>query len=394
MKSKTIALFGGGPACLIAAMELSHKYNVHLYEKGKAVGRKFLVAGNGGFNLTNAAVGSDLLKVYSDNAIIKNALHAFDSNATRRWLNELGIETYVGSSNRVFPKKGITPAMVLKQIKDRLCKQGVVFHFHSEFVGFSSENKPIVLRQNKKEEVIEATHYIFGLGGGSWKKTGANSKWQDYFQKIGVKSMPFQSSNCGVEVEWLPSFAEQFNGIPLKNIQLSTNNTFCKGEALITRYGLEGNAVYPLIPKLRAQLKQQQKASLCIDFKPNNTHNDLIGKVTATTKPKNYRYLLNLNKAVFNLTKNTLSKSSFFDPLTFARQLKNVPLTVTGLRPIDEAISTIGGISCSEVNENFQLKKHNHISVVGEMLDWDAPTGGYLLQACFASGIKAAKILT
>lgn len=390
MSKKIIALFGGGPACIIAALELSAEYEVHLYEKGKSIGRKFLVAGNGGFNITNAVIGENLYNVYSKSDALRKALVDFDSKAVRKWLDDLGINTYVGSSNRVFPVDGIKPAEVLKVLKNKLEEQKVNIHTNCTFIGFTKDNLPIVEDKEGKEEIIAAYHYVFGLGGGSWKITGANSEWLSLFEAIGVEISPFQASNCGVNVAWEKSFRDRFEGSPLKNISLHIGEFQKKGEAVITKYGLEGNALYPLVPIIRNHLKKNGKAQLFVDLKPNNSIEELKRKSKKNMLPKNYAYAFNLNKMEFNLVKNTLSKSEFFDPFKFAEQLKKVPVSINDLRPVEEAISTVGGIDMGAVDSNFTLKKDANISVVGEMLNWDAPTGGFLLQACFAIGKKAA----
>jgi predicted flavoprotein YhiN len=180
MSKPVVALFGGGPACLIAAFFLADQCEVHLYEKGKSLGRKFLVAGKGGFNLTNSATGDSLKEAYSYHPNLVGALNEFDSTATRLWLKDLGIDTFVGSSGRVFPEKGIKPAFVLTKIKEALVKKGVLFHLNHEFVGFSAEQIPLISFNNEEKKIV-ANHYFFGLGGGSWSKTGSNSKWLSLF---------------------------------------------------------------------------------------------------------------------------------------------------------------------------------------------------------------------
>lgn len=385
MTVKKIALFGGGPACLIAALQLSKQFEVHIYEKGKTVGRKFLVAGNGGFNLTNGATGNELYTAFTNHPLIQNAIRDFDSVATRKWLANLGVETFIGSSGRVFPVKGIKPAEVLKKMIGQLKNQGVVFHFNHEFIGFNAEQLPLVQHKGNTF-AVQVDRSIFGLGGGSWKKTGANSQWLNYFNQIGVKTSPFQSSNCGVNVNWAVDFTEKFAGAPLKNVAVKVNDKSRKGEVLITEYGLEGNALYPLISAVREKLSGQESCTIFIDLKPNNSLENLERKVSVGLKPKNYAYVFNLDKGALILVKNTLSKEDYLQPKMVARRLKSVPVLIQSLRPIDEAISTVGGIALSEVNANFSLRVNPNYYVVGEMLDWDAPTGGFLLQGCFSTG--------
>lgn len=386
---KKIILIGGGSANLMAADLLSESAEVHIFEKGKTLGRKFLVAGNGGFNLTNSATGDDLLQHYSPADFFQSILANFDSDATRNWFANLDIPTFVGSSGRVFPKTGIKPIQVLQAIKKRLIARGVHFHFHHEFVGFDNAFQPIVKFKNQ-EIILAADHYIFALGGASWSVTGSDGSWLSAFEKIGIKTIPFQSSNCGVNVDWDINFITKHEGTPLKNIQLSIGNFSKKGEAVITKYGLEGNAIYPSIPFIRSFLSDKKTPILYLDLKPNNTQTELLKKIeNRKVLPKNYSYIFNLNKTELALAKAFSNKETYLSAELFARFLKKIPIPVQSLRPLEEAISTVGGLDLREVMPNLTLKKHPHISVIGEMLDWDAPTGGFLLQGCFSTGWRA-----
>lgn len=387
---KKIILIGGGSANLLAADLLNQSAEVYIYEKGKTLGRKFLVAGKGGFNLTNSAVGKSLLNHYSSIDFFQPILAKFDSNATQKWLKRMGIPTFIGSSGRVFPEKGIKPIEVLQAIKKRLDKQGVQFHFHHEFIGFNEQYLPVVRFQNQ-QIALQADHYIFALGGASWPVTGSDGSWLSTFEKIGVKTIPFQSSNCGVNITWKATFLEKYEGKPLKNIQISIGDFSKKGEAMITKYGLEGNAIYPSIPTVRQFLNSGQMPILHLDLKPNNTKEELLKKVeNQNILPKNYGYTFNLNKTELALAKAFSNKETYLSAPNFAVFLKTIPIPIQSLRPLGEAISTVGGIDLQEVTQHLTLKKHPHISVIGEMLDWDAPTGGFLLQGCFATAWAAA----
>lgn len=392
-KPGKIVIIGGGPAGLLAADLLSTTCTVHLYEKGKTVGRKFLVAGKGGFNLTNAATGTELAGKYRPAGFLDAALAGFDTAATRQWLLELGIPTFVGTSGRVFPEKGIKPAQVLQKIKDKLKHQGVHFHYQHEFLRFDEHQRPVVCH-GQTEMTLEADRYIFALGGASWPVTGANSQWLTAFEQLGVPTRTFQSSNCGVEVSWPEGFAEAYAGTPLKNMALQVADQYQKGEALITRYGLEGNAIYPLAPALRQVLASQATPALHLDFKPGNSVAQLREKLSRRKLlPKNYGHELNLTKAQLALIKAFTTKEQYLDPALFVQQLKHLRLPIQALRPVEEAISTVGGIPTQALNEDFSLKAFPHIIVVGEMLDWDAPTGGFLLQGCFSTAHHAALAL-
>lgn len=389
---RKIAIIGGGAAGLLAADLLSATCQVDVYEKGRTIGRKFLVAGKGGFNLTNAATGPELTGQYLPPGFLDAALAAFDTAATRAWLLELGIPTFVGSSGRVFPEKGIKPAQVLQKIRDRLRRRGVRFHYLHEFTGFNEQQQPIV-RHGKTHLVLQAHRYLFALGGASWPVTGANSLWPAAFARLGVQTLPFQPSNCGVDVAWPPELAA-WAGTPLKNILVTAGDQCRKGEALITQYGLEGNAIYPLAPALRQALAGGGAASIGIDLKPQNSHQQLLDKVRGKNiRPKNYGHTFNLTKAQLALIKACTTKEQYRDPALFAGQLKDLRVPVASLRPVEEAISTVGGIAVGEVNPDFSLKACPHLVVMGEMIDWDAPTGGFLLQGCFATAYYAARAI-
>jgi uncharacterized flavoprotein (TIGR03862 family) len=393
---KKIHIIGTGPAALIAADVLSESCEVHLYEKGEAPGKKFLVAGKGGFNLTNSLTGEALRNKFTPASFFKPMLDEFDSVDTGKWLLDLGIPTYEGSSGRIFPEEGIKPITVLQKIRERIVQQGGVFHFSHEFISFNEEHIP-VFRHEGKEIAIAADHYLFALGGASWPVTGSNGSWTNAFEKAGVKIIPFQASNCGVNVEWPAELKDKLQGMPLKNISLRVNDFTIKGEALISEYGLEGNAIYPAIPAIRKSFAETGKAEIHFDLKPDNSVEQLSEKIKEfesliykSSGTNAYKEAFNLDKARLILLKTFTTKEEFLEPDVLVRKLKDLVIPVNGLRKIEEAISTIGGIALDEVNADLTLKKLLHISIAGEMLDWDAPTGGFLLQGCFSTGYFAA----
>jgi len=393
LKQKNIAIIGGGPSAMIAADVLSKFHNVTIYEKNKGIGQKFLVAGKGGFNLTNSLAGTELADKYTPKEFMKEAILDFDSDALREWFSKLGIETFVGTSGRVFPKKGIKPAEILNKIKEKLNTQNVKIEYECEFVGFD-ENQNVKIIFKGEAKTIVADYYIFALGGASWSITGSDGKWKKYFDDIGVNTIPFESSNCGVNIKWDKHIVENHAGKPLKNISVSVGSTALKGEALITNYGLEGNVIYPLIPKVRELLKIQSKAEIVIDFKPDNTIEDLLKKSsTKKTSSKNYGKIFNLKREQLALIKSYSTKEEYLSIDLFVRKIKNLSIQVESLRNIEESISTVGGIDTHELNPDFSLKKFPKIYCIGEMVDWDAPTGGFLLQGSFSMGHYSAKSL-
>lgn len=384
MSKKKIVIIGGGAAGLMAAEHLCLNFDIAIYEKGKTIGRKFLVAGNGGFNLTNQASGEDLINYYLPKGFLKASLLKNDSLKMREWLANLEIPTFVGTSGRVFPEKGIKPIHVLNKIKNRLLDHGVKFFSHHTFMGFNKDCKVIVKNQ-KNEFILEADYFIFALGGASWSITGSDGKWVPAFNKIGIKTIPFQPSNCGINIAWPAPFKNHHAGKPLKNIKVSIDGFEVKGEATITDYGLEGNAIYPLIWKVREAFSQKKIPIIEIDFKSLNSSAQLFEKIkNKTPKTKIFAQTLNLNSSQIALIKSFTDKDTFLQPNVFINSVKHLQIPIQGLRPIEEAISTVGGIDLAEVNSDFSLKKHPSFFIIGEMLNWDAPTGGFLLQACFS----------
>jgi uncharacterized flavoprotein (TIGR03862 family) len=387
MTRKKIAIIGGGPAGMMAADMLSPFHEVHIYEKEKGVGQKFLVAGKGGFNITNGLKGKELAAKYTPEYFLKEALLDFDSTSVREWLSQMGIPTYEGSSGRVFPKKGLTPADILQKLKEKLVQQGAEFHLKHAITGFN-EDQSVTFKNGRNKITVQSDYFIFALGGASWPVTGSTGEWKKIFDKAGIRTLPFQSSNCGIHINWPESIKSNHTGKPLKNIAVSVDGIYQKGEVLITDYGLEGNAIYPVVPEIRKSLSANDPVHILLDLKPFNTEGRLLKKVQGktATKTKNYAEIFNLDSVQLALIKAFTTKETFLSPELFAASLKQIELPVESLRPVEEAISTIGGIALEEMNADFSFKKRPNCFAIGEMLDWDAPTGGFLIQGCFSMG--------
>lgn len=389
---KHIAIIGGGPAALfLAAFLEENKFSITLYEKNKTAGRKFLVAGKGGFNLTHSESLEEFIKRYTPSTFLEPALRSFTNLDLRYYLEKIGIPTFVGSSKRVYPKAGIKPIEVLQAILKTLEKKGVHWKYEHTFSAWDNSKNPIV-----NGNAIQADYIVFSLGGGSWKVTGSDGSWLDTFDKEGIKTKPFQASNCGYQVDWKPEFIQKHEGKPLKNSHLNCSDVIQKGEAVFTKWGLEGNSIYGLSPQIRAQLNTNSKAQVYIDFKPSFSLAELISKLS-TSKAKNttetLKKELNLSEVQIDLVKLYLSKKEYINPKILAENIKKFPLEITAASSLDEAISTVGGIDLTAVSENFELHQLSNQFCIGEMLDWDAPTGGYLLQGCISSGVHLAKHL-
>jgi uncharacterized flavoprotein (TIGR03862 family) len=390
---KSVSIIGGGPAALMLAALLDcKKFKVTVYEKNKTLGRKFLVAGKGGFNLTHSEPIGELITRYTPPHFLEKALLDFDNNDFRQWMDSIGIPTYIGSSKRVYPISGIKPIAVLNAIVDVLDKQGVAIEYQHTLTGWTSDNS-VVFNTNT---TIKSDYTIFAMGGGSWKVTGSDGSWLDLFERESIPIVPFESSNCAYRVNWPEDFIAEHEGSPLKNIAISCLNKRQKGETVITRFGLEGNAIYALSPQIREELQSQQKATIFLDLKPTLRYDNLLQKIKKSTFKKTSETLqkeVKLSPAQIGLLKKYLSKETYLNPELLAQNIKKLSLEITGTGLLNDAISTTGGIQLQAVDENFQLKNKKHHYCIGEMLDWDAPTGGYLLQACFSMGMHLARHL-
>jgi uncharacterized flavoprotein (TIGR03862 family) len=377
-----VAIIGSGPSALMLAARLDQtKFEVHIYEKNSAPARKFLVAGHGGLNLTHSEPIEQFIKRYTPSSFIEPLIQAFSNKDLQDWFNAIGIPTFTGTSKRVFPEKGIKPISVLNAILTVLNDKHVTLH----------------LGYNWQGEEMDADITVFALGGSSWKITGSDGSWANHFANKGIEIAPFQASNCAFQVNWPKNLLRLASGLPLKNIALISLHVSKEGEVVITDFGLEGSGIYTLSPQIRQQLNEQQKAICYLDLKPSLS----LDKVTdmLKNKPANVtmtHYLdsiLNLSKAQLALLKNLTTKEDFADTRILAGKIKELPIEIVGMAPIDEAISSTGGISLNETDNHFQLKKWPNHYAIGEMLDWDAPTGGYLLQGSFSMGYALAEYL-
>jgi uncharacterized flavoprotein (TIGR03862 family) len=386
---KSISIVGGGTGALFFAAFLDHeKYEVTIYEKQKSLGRKFLVAGDGGFNLTHSEPIDNLKLRYTPTGFLEACLTHFTNEDLIKWLAYIGIPTYIGSSKRVFPEKGIKPIAVLKSIEAQLLKKNVKFNFGKTFTGWD-DNGHLIFNSN---EIINSDINVFALGGGSWKVTGSDGTWLDTFSKQGIKTTPFKASNCAFQIDWDKEFMKKFEGQPFKNISISIGETQQKGEVVITKFGIEGNAIYALSPMIQNQLSAKNEALIYIDFKPTLNSKVIIQKMSTSklNVTQTLKRVLKLTSVQVFLIKNELTREEYLDFSILTNLIKKFPLKIIGSAPIDEAISTSGGILLSEVNSNFELVDMNNNYCIGEMLNWDAPTGGYLIQACASMGVNLA----
>ncbi len=389
---KKVSIIGGGTAGLFLASFLdADKFDITIYDQKASAGRKFLVAGDGGFNLTHAEQMDSFKSRYTPAKFLDKVLAHFSNQDLRNHLSALGIPTFIGSSGKVFPEKGIKPIKVLKTIESHLINKGVKFEFNKRFVGWDADESILF----SDGQAISSTYVIFALGGASWKVTGADGLWYNVFQNRGIKLKPFTASNCAFKVDWSSAFLEKHEGKPLKNISITIDNSTQVGEAVITKFGLEGNAIYGLSPTIQKHLSSAEETLVYIDFKPMLTLNKIIDKLqkSSLNTSRALSESLKISKAALFLLKENMTKEAFLDVQCLAQKIKQFPLIIQEAAPIDEAISTGGGLSLDAVNTDFELRQIRGQFCIGEMLAWDAPTGGYLIQACASMGFYLASHL-
>lgn len=386
MNEDPIIIIGAGPAGLMAAQQLATKgYQVHIYEKNKAPARKFLVAGHGGFNLTHSEPITTFVEKY-DADEIQNIVRSFDNNKTVVWLSSIGIPTYVGSSGKIFPEKHIKPIQVLQAWLDHLNQLGVIINYEYSFLDFDLHSVSLI--HNKEVVSKNYRQLILALGGGSWQKTGSDASWIPVLRNNNIAIKPLESANSGYNTT--NDFSD-LEGQILKNIQVSFKNISKLGEIVFTKYGIEGSPLYYMNRFTRSY---DFPINLYIDLKPNMTTDAILkqiqpeGNISSLLKHK-----LKLSITAIALLKK-LDKQTFTNPVTLVQSIKSYPIPVRGLRPIDEVISTAGGVPFAELQEDLSFRKFPLVYCAGEMIDWEAPTGGYLLQACFSTGSWVATAIS
>ena len=365
---------------------------VTLFDAKPSVGRKFLVAGRGGLNLTHAEAGDLFASRYTGPEqpadLWASLLGEFDAEALRQWAADLGVETFAATSGRVYPRE-LKAAPLLRRWVQRLRATGVKFALRHRWADLRPGGQWQADFQVAEEtRTVESAAVILALGGGSWPETGADGGWTSVLEKMGVAVAPLTASNCGWELPWPPALLAQAEGRPLKNIAARAGGTMATGELLVTQYGLEGGAIYQLGPALRAMPEPE----IVIDFKPAHTAGQLVKKLGNC--PRNFlseaRSRWRLSDAAFAILENLPNRGAFTSAESLAATVKSCALKLTGPRPQAEAISSAGGVRWGELEASLMVRRLPGVFVAGEMIDWDAPTGGYLMQGCFATGTRAA----
>jgi len=390
---KKLIIIGGGPAALMLAAQLDReKYYVTLFEKNKAVGRKFLVAGEGGLNLTYNSSLEELITHYSPSEFMEPIIRQFTNEDLISWFNDHGISTFIGSSNRVFPDLDLKPIEVLNKIVEYISTKDIELQLDTKWVDWNEEGDLYF----EEFEDVRSDIVVFAMGGASWKVTGSDGKWSKAFQERGVNVLPFRAANCAFCVDWNKNFITTHEGKPLKNIALTYNDRISKGELVISKFGLEGNAIYALSQMIQETLLTEERIVIHLDLKPTMKVDQIRAKYKSSQLSKVTDILkvdLNMDRTSIGLLKQFSDKDTFLDPDLLIETIKSVPVIIHSTDELDKAISTLGGIALDEIDENFQFKKIPNSYAIGEMLDWYAPTGGYLLQGCFSMGFVLAKYL-
>lgn len=424
-----VAIVGAGPAGLMAAEQLSAQgVSVHVFDGKASVGRKFLLAGKGGLNLTHSEAFERFVERYGESQpMLQPLLQDFGADQLRAWADGLGVGTFVGTSGRVFPTE-MKAAPLLRTWLARLRAQGVVFHMRHLWKGWD-DAKHLLMETPAGVQPVQAKATLLALGGGSWARLGSDGSWVPLLQAKGVQVAALQSTNCGFDVGqpaaampetatrraffqeligsksappkgWSALFTERYAGAPLKSVAIRFTDSLGrsferKGEFVATATGVEGSLIYALSNLLRDEILLTGSATLELDLLPAFSHDKVLQEVR---HPRGSRSLSNhlkgrlgLDGVKLALLYEVLSKESMQDPAKLAQAIKALPITVVAARPMDEAISTAGGVMWAAMDEQLMCKALPGVFCAGEMIDWEAPTGGYLLTACFATGVRAAR---
>ncbi|MDO7909980.1 TIGR03862 family flavoprotein [Pseudomonas sp. 22-AL-CL-001] len=392
-----VAVIGGGPAGLMAAEALAQAgLAVELFDAMPSVGRKFLLAGVGGMNITHSEPYPAFVGRYAERRDeLDRLLQGFDATALRAWIHGLDVSTFVGTSGRVFPTD-MKAAPLLRAWLKRLRDDGVVIHTRHRWLGWQADGR-VRVAGTQGERVIEAAAVVLALGGGSWARLGSDGAWLPLLAARGVEVTDLRPSNCGFEVEaWSDLLKDKFAGAPLKNVAMALpGSTPRKGECILTAQGLEGSLVYALSAPIRQAIDQAGRATVWLDLLPDRSVDNLV---RALSKPRGSRSMakhlqgqVGLDGVKAALLREVTDPAAFADPVALAQAIKALPIELVRTRPLDEAISSAGGVRFEALDEGLMLKALPGVFCAGEMLDWEAPTGGYLLTACFASGLKAGQ---
>ncbi|MGE7471751.1 TIGR03862 family flavoprotein [Bosea sp. NPDC003192] len=398
MSAPDVAIIGAGPAGLIAAERLAETgYKVALYERMASPARKFLLAGRGGLNLTHSEPLDVLLGRYgAARTWLEPAIQAFPPQALRDWADGLGAESFVGSSGRVFPK-AMKASPLLRAWLARLAGLGVQLHAGRLWTGWDENGALRFSVRGGGEEIAKARATLLALGGASWPRLGADGSWAALLEQKGIAISPLRPANAGFTVAWSALMRDKFAGLPLKRIALSFAGQRVPGEIMIDAGGIEGGAVYALSGPLRDAIARDGKATLMIDLRPDLSEPELANRLAkrrpGETLSNHLRKAAGLSPVAVAVLREAVGGPLPAEPEALASLIKAAPLRLNGMASLARAISTAGGVRAEEIDRDFMLKRLPGTFIAGEMLDWEAQTGGYLLQACFATGVAAAEAI-
>mgnify|MGYP001336733710 CR=1 FL=1 len=394
LKNYQVAIIGAGPAGLMAAeILIQHGLHVAVYDAMPSAGRKFLMAGKGGMNITHAEPFEQFLSRYGARRTeLEAMITAFSPQTLREWVQGLGIATFVGSSGRVFPTE-MKAAPLLRAWLHRLRSCGVSFHMRHRWLGWADAGL-LAFENQQGQSNINADAVILALGGGSWPQLGSNAAWLPILSQRGVALSPLQPANCGFEVVWSEFFRSRFAGQPLKSVVLNVEHqTPQQGELMVTEQGSEGGLIYALSAPIREQINANGCSTIHLDLLPDRSEASIVERLNAPRGKNSFsnhlRKRLGIDGVKAALLRETASSERLNNPQQLAHHLKALPISLNATRPLAEAISSAGGVSFSAVDQNLMLRAMPSVFCAGEMLDWEAPTGGYLLTACLASGRAA-----
>lgn len=393
MQQPKIAIIGAGPAGLMAAEVLSRtNCLVHVYEQKPSAARKFLMAGKTGLNISHAEPIDQFVRRYDQVEWLDAWVRRWDAKWIQQWMEDLGVESYVGSSGRIFPVE-MKAAPLLRAWLKRLSQDGVKFFYRHQVLNLNTNQTTVEIQDHKNDQVFTEKFdaVVLACGAVSWPELGSDGAWQKWLNTTQLE--PFQASNAGVLKTW-SAYMNAVFGEPLKRVQAWVDGTSkASGDIVITHYGLESGLIYKFGRALRGQLKQSRPMHLHLDLLPDVSESQLIEKLSQNKKQSmvNVWRKAGLDAVKANLVREVVEKSLWSQPQALASRIKNLVLDLEGFRPIDEAISCAGGIKQAAVTADLQLDNAPAIFCCGEMLDWDAPTGGYLLTACFATGRAAGE---
>jgi len=396
--NRSVAVIGGGPAGLMAAeVLLGAGVAVDLFERMPSVGRKLLMAGKGGLNITHSEPLERFLGRYAARrAVLEPALRAFGPDALQTWVQALGVETFVGTSGRVFPHE-MKAAPLLRAWLHRLRTSGLRIHVRHPWQGWAADGS-LRFDTPEGERTVAADATVLALGGASWPQLGSDAAWVSPLSGLGVEIAPLVPANCGFEVAWSEHFRSRFAGQPVKAVIASYADTHGtvhrrQGELVATEYGIEGGLVYAVSAPLRETIAARGAATLTLDLAPGHTAAQLAAELA---RPRGSRSMgshiqsrTGIKGVKASLLREVLPAAAFNDPGRLAAAIKALPLELQRPRPIEEAISTAGGVAFAGLDERMMLRRLPGVFCAGEMLDWEAPTGGYLLTACLATGRTA-----